>query len=252
MFKLTQRSFILVICMFLLGFSSSYAQIGQLGIYGAPTIIVRANVRYVRLEDYPVCECNFSYTLPVNGHKNFNFYYTPDGMGFLPGGGYKVSYLAADQSTVYGYDIVSYSPNSGHTNGVATRAFYDPPSTPLGIHGTVYGYNSGNSSVAPINNLRVLSILGSEAEYSKTNGNGFFSLYYTHGNTGGFLPAGDHWSVRITGYQDGCRYDYYESGDDVIWQPVTDPSSYGYYVDRSEMNLDPYIPILPCLPPEEN
>jgi len=245
------RLFLLSLLIFLFGIPRSYAQIGELGIYGSPTVIFRASVRYVRLEHYPECECGFFYTLPLNGHKNFNFYYNPDGPGsFLPGGGYKVTYLGADQTTAYGYDIVSYSPNSGHTNGVAVGAFIDPPSSPLGIHGTVYGYNSAHA-VIPLNNLNVSARLGSEVAYAKTNGNGFFSAYYTYGNTATFLPTGDHWAVHISGFIDGCGYDHLDNSS-VIWQPLTDPTEYGYYVNGAEMNLDQFIPILECMPPPGN
>ena len=244
-----QVLFVMVISVFTLKVSPSYAQIGELGIYGSPTIAYRANVRYVRLENYPGVEGGLNFILPVNGHKNFNFYYGPDGLSFLPGGGYKVTYLAADQTTAYGYDIVSYSPNSGYTNGVAVRAFTDPPSTPLGIHANVYGYDSQNN-VVPLKYLNVYASLGSVAEYSKTNGDGYFTIYYTHGNLGGFLPYGDHWQITITGYQGGCTYGYTENGENVVWQPVTDPNSSYYYISGASRDLTSNIPTLSCYQPE--
>ena len=61
-------------------------------------------------------------TLPLNGYKNFNFYYTEDGNSFLSGGGYTVTYKNSSGTNCYGNsDFVVYNPNGSHTNGVAVR-----------------------------------------------------------------------------------------------------------------------------------
>ena len=69
------------------------AQIGNLGIYGTapgPHATDCGAARYARLEIYPDITVEdgeaWSYTLPLNGLGNFNFYYAPDGNGFLSGG----------------------------------------------------------------------------------------------------------------------------------------------------------------------
>src|SRR5690242_15094273 len=97
----------------------------------------RAYVRFVRLEVNNCPGCRYLQVMAVNGLTNFNLYYSVDGLGFFSGGTYKVTYLGADQTTSYGYDVVTYSPNSHHTNGVEVRPFNNPPATPRGIHGTV-------------------------------------------------------------------------------------------------------------------
>jgi hypothetical protein len=246
--QLTQRLFVLVIFMFLLGISQSYAQIGPLGIYGSAPESIRPYVRYVRLDFYPCTGCRTILIAPLNGLKNFNIYYTADGMGFLSGGGYKLTYVDASLTTSYGYDIVTYSPNVGHTNGVQVRPFNIPPpfpTSPRGIHGIVNGYNAGGS-IVPLHDLTVLGSLGSDSQYTKTNGDGYFSLYYSYAIPIGFLGAGDHRTLYITGGQDGCYYSYTLSGANVLWSPDTDPNSSSYYVSGAEMDLAGLIPTLPC------
>lgn len=165
-------------------------------------------------------------------------------------GGYIVTYLNSSQVNCYGSgDIVSYFPNSGHTNGVQVRPFVPVPAgqpTPLGIHGLVYGHNKIGSVVA-LHDLNVWGTLGTDTQHAKTNGSGYFSIYYSNGNPGGFLGSGDHRTVYISGPQDdGCSYFYIVSGWDIIWAPDTNPSSAGYYVSGAEMDVTPYIPTLPC------
>lgn len=252
--------------------SSTNAQIGELGIYGsaptpASTPFPCGEPSYAQIHHYPDYATgdgipSWSQTLPLNGLKNFNFFYTADGTGFLPGGlilgGYIVTYLNSSQVNCYGSgDIVSYSPNSGHTNGVQVRPFVPAPTgqpTPLGIHGLVYGYNSVGAVVA-LHDLNVWGTLGTDTQYARTNGSGYFSIYYSNGNPGGFLGAGDHRTVyisgdisgEISGDQRGCAYFYIVSGSNIIWAPDTNPSSSGYYVSGAEMDVTPYIPTLPCL-----
>jgi hypothetical protein len=227
-----------------LSYVSSYAQIGTYGIYGSAPESIRSNTRFVELTTYSGGSetPEVDYTLPVNGLKNFNFYYGSDG-SFLPGGTYKVTYKSLSLSL--GYDIVTYSPNSGHTNGVEIRAFNSPPSTPRGIHGVVYGYNKTGSPVL-LHDLTVWGTLGMDTQYARTNGNGYFSIYYSNGNPGGFLASGDHRYVYIAGSQDGCAYFYTVQGADIIWSPDTNVLSSGYYVSDAEMDVTSYIPTLSC------
>ncbi len=145
--KTIPTSLITLIGLILTVSISAAAQIGQLGIYGSAPEAYRSNVRYVLLQDYPEFDGGLIYFLPVNGRSNFNFYYNPEGTGFLPTGTYKLTYLNGTLNTSYGDDIVYYSANSGHTNGVQVRAFYNPPSTPLGVHGVVKVYVPGGGAL---------------------------------------------------------------------------------------------------------
>lgn len=251
--QLLSRSLVFVLSLVTLGLSTSYAQIGSLGIYGSAPEAVWSNVRYARLDPDvpPWAESDGSeYIMPLNGHKNFNFYYVPGGNGFLGGGNYKISYWNASLTTRYGeYEYVTYSPNSDYTNGIQVRAFNDPPSSGhfLGIHANVYGYAPGGQTVVPLNNMSVTSTLGSYTDHARTNGNGYFSLYYADGfHPGTFLPSGDHWHIIIYGSQNGCTYFHYEDGTNNVWAPDTDPNSSGYYVSNAEMDMTSYIPILTC------
>ncbi|CAN5365615.1 hypothetical protein BH10ACI3_BH10ACI3_21220 [soil metagenome] len=243
--RIIQRFLILVVSIFLLGLSTTNAQIGQLGIYGSVPEASRSSIRYVLIETNPAVDEGFSMIVPVNGLGNFNIYYSPDGMGFVPAGSYRIYYLNASRTTNYGYDDVGYIPNSGHTNGVQVRAFNSPPSTPRGIHGVVYGYNSLGSVVA-LHDLTVWSYLGADSQYAKTNGAGYFSVYYANGIVNEFLGTGDHRDVWITGSQDGCNYVGHVPGSDIIWSPDTNPSSPGYYVTNAEMDVTNLLAPLLC------
>ncbi len=209
-------------CLILL-FSTSYSQIGELGIYGsaptpASTPFPCGPPRYARINHYPDYGegdglPSWSQTVPLNGLKNFNFYYTASGTGFLSGGpvlgGYIVTYLNSSQVNCYGSgDIVTYTPNSGYTNGVQVRPFNGSLTTPLGIHGTVLARIPGGGGVtAPLKNA-IASVGPANSHKAITNGAGYFSIYYSliYGADGGFLPSSAVYYTRISGEYDKCTY----------------------------------------------
>jgi len=227
------------------------AQIGELGIYGSVPVAIRNNVQKVRLDTYPESE-GLEYILPVNGLKNFNFYYAQSGTGWLPGGGYKISYWNAGLTTSYGTpDIVSYSPNSGHTNGVKVRDFNNPPSDPLGIYATVKVYvPNGGGALTPLKNAVVI-ITGDDGGNGgilKTNDNGYFSFYYVqvNYNLGSFLtPNTYHYSAQISGSQNGCSYTYQSQGE-ILWNPTNtgDPTLSSYYVTDARYDVGQGSPVI--------
>ena len=241
--QLLPRSLVFVLSLFSLGLSTSHAQIGELGIYGCPPASYRDDVRYVKL-NYNEVDAVHDYILPVNGLRNFNFLYNPDGQGFLPGGGYTVIYLSANQSTVLGSETITYQPNSGHTNGNAVRPFNNPPSTPRGLHGKVYARIGGVNY--PFSNASV-HLLGRTLQNNvdlKANGEGFFSAYYTNGNTGQFLPVNpligghEHYDIAITGYLSGCGFSIFLPLD-AVWEPYNSvyPDLASYFVTDAETDV---------------
>lgn len=162
------RAILLAALCLTIGASASFSQIGPLGIYGsaptpASTPFPCGPPLYARLNYYPDYGegdgvPSWSQTVPLNGLKNFNFYYTPSGTGFLSGGpvlgGYIVTYLNSSQVNCYGSgDIVTYMPNSGHTNGVQVRPFNGSTTMRLGVHGTILARVPGGGGVtAPLKN----------------------------------------------------------------------------------------------------
>lgn len=244
--QLIRRVLLVVISILTLGLSTSYTQIGDLGIYGSPPVSYRDNVRFVRLERYPATGDNvLVQTLPVNGLKNFNFFYTPDGENFLPGGGYRVFYLGSDEVTVYGYDIVSYSPNSSHTDGVKVRDFNSPPSTPRGVHGYVWARINGIDY--PFANANIVVYGESPENHHATlraNGNGFFDAYYTNGLSGSFLPIDpniehEHYNMIVTGSLNGCAFGHVFNQLNAICWPLNtnDPTQATYWVTDAEADV---------------
>jgi len=243
------KLFLFVVSLFMLGLSTSYAQIGNLGIYGSAPTGSGMDLRYVRLDPYPDIGCeSCEYVLPLNGLKNFNFYYTVDGLGFLSGGSYRLTYLDASlvPSGLRG-EIVSYTPNADHTNGVTVRDFNPVPTgqpTPLGIHGVIRGYDL-SGAVVPIKNALVRTSIASYIVFARTNGNGFFSVYYANeGPVNQFLYNAPHPSLLIHTIQNGCSYSYFVPPHEIVWAPDTNSSSPGYYVTDAAWNIG--SPILPC------
>lgn len=250
-----RRLFVVAISIFFLGITSTLAQIGNLGIYGsAPTPAGTAfpcgTPEYARIEPYPDYAAgddfpSWSQTLPLNGVKNFNFFYTANGQGFLSGGGYKVRYFNASQATCYGSgDIVTYSPNSGHTNGVQVRSFNPVPTgqpTPLGIYGTILvKIPGGGGATAPLENADVavtdsIPALGWRA---KTNGSGFFSIYYSSQNVLEFVPPDNVLHFYASGMYGGCPYSLVLNNW-VVWLPynTSDPSLASYYTTLADWEV---------------
>lgn len=218
------RSLVVVLSLFLLGLSTSQAQIGPslttpLGIYGSVPTDYRANTVYVHVEPNDTDNA-IGYTIPVNGRSNFNLYYTHDGNGFLPGEHYTVSYLDSSKSLL-GYEVVNYTPNAKYTTGTqASTAFNNPPSTPRGIHGYVLArIPGGGGATAPLYNA-VAQVGDNQVYFNRvrTNGDGYFSIYYSTQYPGQFLAPNSHYDLRISGTQDGCFY-FWEETDWAIWFP---------------------------------
>jgi hypothetical protein len=238
------RAILLTALCLIVGVPASYSQIGELGIYGSVPAANRENIRYVYLQTVMAYDGSPDHFLPVNGLGNFNFYYKQDGVnGFIPGDTYRVWYYAANKTTNYGYDQVTYSPNSAYTNGVQIRAFNSPPSTARGVHGTVYGRINGVNY--PLSNALILSqgFFTSYTHLSRTNGNGFFSIYYRNGYGANFLPVYyetfpppvEYYTLYIQGSVNGCNF-YETYPADAIWQPLETlyPADPDYYVTDAE------------------
>lgn len=251
---LLRRLFVVVISILFFGVTSIYAQIGNLGIYGsAPTPestpFTCGEPRYARLSPYPdltagegIPSTNWTYTLPLNGPKNFNFYYSSDGMGFLSGGGYSVTYLNSGNVNCYGNpDIVTYRNFGPHTSGVQVRPFNPPPpggATTVGIHAIVRAMipGGGGTTTVPLEDATAYTITGGYLINARTNGNGYFSLYYGNANPNIFLPDINHPDVYIAGVYNGCTYTWFDPSP--LWEPESDPNSPAYYANEgAESNL---------------
>ncbi len=246
-----QRLFLFVISLFALNLTTTYAQIGpspqatntpNYGIYGsAPTPsgtpFTCGEPRYARLTNYPEFEGDtFSQTLPLNGLTNFNFYYTADGNGFLSGGGYRVTYLNSSQTNCYGSgDIVSYSPNRAHTNGIQTRPFSGSLTTPRGIHGIVKVKIPGGGGAEAFLENAVAVVYDSTPAVgyrARTNGVGYYSVYYNSLSPNDFIPQDNGYGLNISGLYNGCPYTH-DRNPWVIWFPWQTPGP-NYYVSNSE------------------
>lgn len=221
------------------------AQIGNLGIYGSAPLEYRDNVRFVNIQAWPHFDGGIDYTLPVNGLTNFNFYYSPDGTGFFPGGVYRLSYLNADRTVAYSHDIVSYSPNKGHTFGLKVRDFNNAPATARGVHGNIFG-QIGDIEY-PIANAQIIaqSVHQLGTFQARSNGNGYFSLYYKNGFTAEFLPVyygnpppAEYYDLYFSGSVNGCFFVGSRVGV-VLWFPTntTNPNSLDYFVAEAEFDL---------------
>lgn len=234
--------------------SSINAQIGNLGIFGSVTPASRNSIRYVYLAaDGWVGPDHF---LPVNGLGNFNFYYLPEGNGFIPGGNYRVYYYAADKITHYGYDTVSYSPNGEHTNGVEVRPFNDPPATPRGVHGVIYGRIDGVAYPIPEAQIfaQPLFQLGQFIVFSRSNANGYFSIYHKNGYEAKFLPVyfftvppAEYYRLEMSGTVNGCFF--VGTYIDVLWQPANpdNPNDASYFVAEAEYDIgNIYLNLISC------
>lgn len=244
--RMVQKLFVIAMSALTLGLSESYAQIGELGIWGCPPASYRDHVRRVKIEPNDT-DAPIGYTIPVNGHKNFNFLLLQDGSAFLPAGHYTVSYWNADLTTLYGDEIVNYLPNSGHTMGTKVRDFNIPPgyqTTPRGLHGIVYGRIGG---VNYIFHDASVNVIGRTLHYVvnlRTNGDGYFSAYYTNGYAGEFLRVNpiiggyERYDVIITGYLNGCGFSSYLPID-AVWEPLNSvyPDMLTYFTWDAETDV---------------
>jgi hypothetical protein len=241
--SITSKKVVLfLISLFMLGLTEAYAQIGpspdatntpNYGIYGsaptpASTPFTCGTPTKVNIQNYPEVEGGTDITLPLNDYKNFNFYYTEDGNGFLSGGGYRVTYRNASDTNCYGQNIVTYSPNSDHTNGVQVRPFvlsgsFGNVTTPRGVHGIILAQIPGRGGqTVPLQNATV-SVGDSPLfhDKEKTNGIGYFSVYYSSYSPGSFLPYDNVTDFKVSGMYMGCTY-FYELDEYVIWTPGSD------------------------------
>lgn len=224
------KIFLLAVSFFLFSVASTHAQIGNLGIYGtaptpASTPFTCGTPTKVNLQDYPAVDGGTNITLPLNGYNNFNFFYTEDGNGFLSGGGYTVSYRNSSGTNCYGSgDNVTYSPNSGHTNGVQVRPF-NTSSGPYGVHGFVLAkIPGGGGTTTPLSNATASLGINVYLWKEKTNGNGYVSIYYSSWEPGYFLPySGPPYDLKISGSLKfgliNCTYNWNPNYHDIIWRP---------------------------------
>ncbi len=203
------------------------AQIGNLGIYGSVPEEHEDDIVYVYLQNlYPAYETETDHFRPVNGVGNFNIYYLPDGTSFVPGGTYRVWYFGKDKTTTYGYDVVNYNPNSGHTNGYEVRPFNSTvppgPPPPLGVHGTVLAKIPGQGGVTtPLSTAVARVGHGGLYPYrAAANGNGYLSIYYSSQDSNEFLPYDVAYDFEISATLPGTNC-YYRFQEDryVIWVP---------------------------------
>jgi len=172
-------------------------------------------------------------TVPLNGLLNYSFYYAPTATPgvdkFLPAGFYAVSYLDKSGNSTFA-GAVFYQPNAHYTNGVQVP--HNPPNPspsatqlgPLGIHGIVtrsVGPMSGQPVQGEIVDLFSPDL--SRAPQSRpTNGDGFYSFYYTSGKNDTFIQPGP--------YDVAASMFNITEVQSVTYDPNTDPTSIGYYV----------------------
>lgn len=223
-----------------IGVSSTNAQIGNLGIYGRVPDAHAEDIVYVYLVSHPAWDGSPDHFRPVNGLGNFNLYYTPDGTDFIPSSSYRVWYFGKDKTTTYGYDDVAYTANSGNTNGYQIRAFNNPPSWPVGVHGVVLAKIPGQGGTTTAHTNATISLAGIPGFYfykAKTNGNGYASVYYNSVNSSEFLPYSEVYDLKISGTltfgELECDYLFYDD-DAVIWTP---PEGYVYQYDLGTITL---------------
>ena len=241
---------------FLLSFfllaETTQAQVGVFG--GVPLFQDPTPVRYVRLQEY---EANaetpnpINITIPVNGIKNYVHYYDQSG-SFIPGGRYKLTYLAADRITPVSVPGIgstegpfTYSPNARFTNGFQVRPTNSGANGALGIQGIVNASQNINGSevIAPLYDATVLvfDLQTNLIATGKTNGNGFFSIYYTNGSDKNFVPLGFYYVTIIGQSSNQC---YYNSPVVNYFPDDSDPDSSSYYVMNARAVIQ--IPILNC------
>jgi len=163
----------------------------------------------------------------------------------LAGGGYAVKYFNGNQVSCYGNaDIVTYSPNRGNTNGVQVRPFATPPpggATTVGIHAIVkVQIPGGEGAVAPLHNAVAFAAIGGSYAQVKTNGNGYFSIYYDNDNPNIFWNSQNHPTISVSGVYGGCSFSGGDPGP--IWIPDDNPASASYYAnERAEADLGTLI-----------
>jgi hypothetical protein len=182
------------------------------GVAGNP---LASQIKYV---DY------FGTILPVNGLKNYVFYYDSNSPNkFLGPTTSTIRYLSADFNEIATGPTASYNPDPFYLTGTPvppnpsdpynTNLNYATPctqstcvpfkNTPPGISGVIR-----NSDGSPVFGtlVRLYSAQGTLIDEVRTNGNGVYIFYYINvpkpptllGNLKGFLPAGTY-SVTACG-----------------------------------------------------
>jgi hypothetical protein len=204
------------------------------GIYGGGPLSELGTYRYVQFQG----ASGDTYTLPLNGILNYVGYYIPSSGAFIPGGEYSVYYLNSAQAILASAGTVTYSPNSGYTNGVEVSPPNPGATGALGISGTftVEGTPFPGATVTLYNSS--LDVIAT----ATTNGDGFFSLYYGPSLSSGFgfVPAGSY-QVTIT-YSSRrpprCIIDYRASVS-ATYSPTntTNPTLSSFYVANAVTNL---------------
>jgi len=229
---------------------------------GLSSTVPLGSVRYARLVDLtgPVV------TIPVNGLKNYVFYYEAALLsgtspylsavvdGFIPGGTYRVEYLdqygnltttaGCAPSAISGNCTATYSPTTTFLASVsiAGQPINNGPLGSLvpGISGTIFSSAGGvltNATVSLIANGRTVGTV-------KTNGNGFYLFYYTGTAVKGFVPPGSY-SVQATSAL-GCTGT--RTGVNYAPSNVSDPTQSTYYVTGASLvNQNLTLPPNACI-----
>jgi hypothetical protein len=216
--------------------ASAQAPFLGLGVYGgvpAPDRH-RGEVASVRLPRLGSSQQRPQIVLPLNGLLDYNFYYLPTHQlgenALLPAGVYRIDYLDVFGNILPAGSVL-FHPGADFTNGVQVPG--NPPNSgsweilvaPLGVQGTVSFTVGPSGEPRPLKDVTVELVSASTGkliESAVTNGQGFYSFYYTFGVNAGFLPPGKY-LVRATmfgGLEEQA----------VDYEPDTDLTSIGYYV----------------------
>ena len=177
-----------------------------------------------------------SIELPLNGILNYVFYY--QGTSFLPSGTYTVKYLNSAGTVIPGAGggTVSYTTNSNYTTGVQVQPPNPGATGPLGIQATLQGDDK-----CPYFASVTLSGNGTST-IVKSNGNGFFSIYYTNG--GQFVPPGTYTLSVKNQFSIGNSNYKCSAQTTVTYAPasVTNPADPNYFVKNAAVVANvPYL-----------
>lgn len=213
----------------------------NLGVYGGVPHPDKHRGKIVSahlIQTSPASSVPLQITLPLNGLLDYSFYYAPRSLSasadrFLMAGIYHVDYLDVHGKTISA-GTVHYTPNVGFTNGVQVP--HNPPNfgpwatpilTALGIQGVVtYSLGPGHPPHPHPARGAVVELLSADAsrvfERVTTNGDGFYSFYYTSGINEDFIRPG-YYVVRASLFG-GVEQ------QEATYNPNTDPTSVGYFV----------------------
>lgn len=178
------------------------------GIVGSAPL--SSNVAFARLQEI---NGRITITQPLNGRKNFVFYYEPtpgftNRSRFLLSGRYIVTLLDANLNPIVNSGVIDYFPNAGFTTSVGAVGFptlnsntpCGTPDSPLGIQGEVH------SRFGPMFNQTVVlkNSAGVQIDSVPTNGDGKYFFYYNRNTASGFVDPGQY-IVETSRTQTTCR-----------------------------------------------